>query len=146
MNAKRPLLSHEERSFLCSQVTSPLCVTPCLECYSTEGAVNEDAVNCLEVELTCLLRLQLDGEEVVRTIVEESVVATVHESGVEGLLTVRVETVVSEVHHVLHTYEFYAHIFEFSSVFLDTIMVFLEEGAFFRMDLLLNMRTSLNRT
>ena len=87
-----------------------------LECYRTEVAVNQHAILSLEVELTSLLSLELDNEEVVIAFIEEEVVTTVHKGGEQFLLTIRVQTVVSEVHHILHVEQFRTNIFKLVGV------------------------------
>lgn len=61
-----------------------------LESYGAQVAVNQKAILRLEIELTRLLGLKLNNEEVVIAFVKQEVVATVDKCGEQFLLTVRV--------------------------------------------------------
>lgn len=87
-----------------------------LEVDGAEVAIYEHTVFGLEGELASLLGAELDDEEVVVALIKQEVVAAVDEGGEELLLTIRVQAVVSEVHHVLHAQEFGANIFQFAGV------------------------------
>ena len=77
----------------------------------TEIAVHQHSVDSLQTEGAGLEGTELQTEQLGSAFVEEEVVAAVDEGRIEGLRLVAVQTVVGEVHHVLHAKEFDAGIF-----------------------------------
>lgn len=82
----------------------------------TEIAVHQQSVKGLHVEGAGLEGTELQTEQLGSAFVEEEVVAAVDEGGIEGLRLVAVQTVVGEVHHVLHAEELDAGIFDGSGI------------------------------
>lgn len=70
----------------------------CSELLHIQILINQDAVDCFQVECNFAFRFQLDGEEIFRTF-EHLFVSEIDESRIERLLTVGMQAVVCQVFH-----------------------------------------------
>lgn len=68
----------------------------CSELLHIQILINQDAVDCFQVECNFAFRFQLDGEEIFRTF-EHLFVSEIDESRIERLLTVGMQAVVCQV-------------------------------------------------
>lgn len=70
----------------------------CSELLHIQILINQDAVDCFQVECNFAFRFQLDGEEIFRTF-EHLFVSEIDESRIERLLTAGMQAVVCQVFH-----------------------------------------------